>query len=449
MWIAAPARGIESSGSLQQLSAPYGATTLAAAGVLGLAALVVACGVAVGVRRTQAAGRLDVFHPLIFPTAYVGIACLAPTAWIWLGGGDLGYIQARYMSERTPLMMALSAIGFVLGSMVPFARRHAAQIRDDPKFFGIAGRLLLLLPLILAFRDVLGRAVQSRGQGQDVFTISDSINAAGLIVAPAAVGMILVSRYKRNLRLLGASDTIMIGLLISMLGLNGRRGASIAIVLIILVMVTRRSGTTKYAALGLAGAALFSIAVVVYRTLVAGGSTALSLIAMPLRDLGSVAFTTGATDLALREGGHFGGSTILAGLLRQLPSPIANRLFGPPLDTGAQVFRHITGRTSGSQGYGFSLPAEGVLNFGLIGPFFTSLVAGALLAWLYCLFDVRSSRAIELLYPIAVGTLPFAWRSDTLGAVKGVLYPAVIFWMAIAFSRVVSTRDLKALLAHR
>jgi hypothetical protein len=113
---------------------------------------------------------------------------------------------------------------------------------------------------------------------------------------------------------------------------------------------------------------------------------------------------------------------------------IADPILGPPYDTGSYVFRTLSGLANQNMGYGFAIPAEGYLNFGAVGAFLLPMVAGAVLAWLYSHFSPDGTRAINLVYAVAVGTLLFAWRSDVLGAVKGVLYPAIIIWAVIVFA---------------
>ncbi|MGG5257451.1 O-antigen polysaccharide polymerase Wzy [Phycicoccus avicenniae] len=406
---------------------------------LTVAALVAVGAAVVGVQRTRRAGRVDLFHPLLFPTAYIAVATLAPVAWIWSGQGDLGFVTRDAMSERTPLLMALAVLGFTLGAAVPFRplRRRGKPL--DPGLLLLTGRALLLVALALAARDYLAGAVITRSLGQDVYSSADVVTTIGFMAAPAAATMIFTARYQSGRHPIGA-DVLPLLALIGLLGLNGRRGAALSVVVIGLVFITRRAvGTWKVAA-GMGATAVFAYAVVIYRTAQLGGVTALPTLAVPLRDLGSVAFTTGMTDLSVTyPQSTTGGSTIVAGLLRQLPSPIAVRLFGAPDDTGTFVFRNVTGLTASNQGYGFSIPAEGLLNFGVVGVLVLSLVAGIAVAWLYGRFDPTSSRTVGLLYPLAIGTLPFAWRSDTLGAVKGVFYPAVALALVLIVARSIAS----------
>lgn len=408
-----------------------------------LAGALAAAGAVIGIRRTRNAGRFDLFHPLLFPSLYVAVACLAPALWLYGAGRELGYISPRLMATNTPILMALAAAGFTLGCMVKVKSTGSSGKPIDPRVLGMAGRLLLAVPLLLAARDLAAGIVTSRGQGQSSFNFIDVLNAAGMIAAPAGVAMILASRHQLERRLLSLFDGAMILTLIVLLGLNGRRGAAVGVMVVLLFFATRRRGMNVRAILGFVAMAVFAYAVVVFRTTATGGRTTLSTVGVLLRDLGSVAFTTGATALALEPGQALHGSSILAGLLRQLPSPVANSILGTPDDTGAYVFRSMTGLGNNSTGYGFSIPAEGVLNFGTVGAFAVPFVAGLLLTWMYARFDALGSRALALIYPVAVGTIPFAWRSDTLGAVKGVFYPALILFMTIVFARTAATANAR------
>ena len=129
------------------------------------------------------------------------------------------------------------------------------------------------------------------------------------------------------------------------------------------------------------------------------------------------------------------GSTYLAGLERRLPSPIANRLFGTPDDTGAYVFRKILGFADPNVGFGFSLPSEGYLNFGFIGSFASALLLGVVLGFAFMRQVAPPRRALHLLYPMLVSTLPLAVRSDALGQIKWILYPSLIVAVILALSR--------------
>jgi hypothetical protein len=269
--------------------------------VLLAAVALAVVGVIIGIRRMP--GRVDLFHPLIFPTIYVVVASLGPALWIWGRGEDLGIVRVSPMSSQTPLLMALATVGFTVGAGLPFARRQVKERHLDSQIFGIAGRLLLLLPLFLAARGYLTGAVISRGEGQSVFTVDSTINAIGFITGPAAVTLILVSRYQAGKKLLGKMDAVLIVGLVGFLGLDGDRGSATAVMVLILLFATRRKKTNLRAVVGMLAVAAFAYTVEIYRTLQKGEVTGLSAPAVMLQDLGSAVFTTGSRRrYSLREG---------------------------------------------------------------------------------------------------------------------------------------------------
>lgn len=402
--------------------------------ILVAAAALAASGAVAGVHRSRAAGQFDPFHPLLFPSLYVAFACLAPTLWVWGLNRPLGFVSKSLMSPETPAIMALSVAGFVIGAAIPFARRVAKKVERNSRVLARTGHVLLAASLLLNIRDYLSGAVLNRGLGQNTVTLAGSIGVLGFLVGCAAIALMLTARLQQGKSLLGRAEWTAVLALIGFLGLSGKRANALAIMITILVYLTRKKGANFRAIVGLAATALFASIVLSYRTAANNTIDSLGAVAALLRDLGSIPFTTGVTAQAIGHS-YLGGSTIIAGLLRQIPSPIANNLFGQPADTGAFQFRTISGMGNDSLGYGFSLPAEGYLNFGLVGAFALMLVVGAALAWFYARFDTDGTKATQFVYVIFVASLPFALRSDVLGLVKGVLYPSIIFAGTLLLAR--------------
>ena len=398
--------------------------------IAGLIAFFAVCRCLARLRRNQ---RVDLFHPLIFPTAYVAIATLGPALWIYGKRSNLGYITSDQLSERTALLLALAVIGFVIGAAVPFERRAQVVSAIDRATLTQIGRVLLLFPLTMALIDLSQNTVLTRGQNQAEITAADSLGSGALIVAPAAVLLILSGRMRKP-RLIGAVDWALIGTTVIVSGLNGRRAGAIAIMLVVIMFVAARGFAGIRLALGLGTVVVFTNTILEYRTTAVGEVVELSFVESALRDLGSVAFTTGLTDRL--QTSHLYGATLIDSLIRQLPSPIAIPLFGPPTGTGNVRFRDLAGSNS-DNGYGFSVPAEGVMNFGILGAFILPFVVGLTLAWLYARSDLTGARPIGWVYSIAVAALPFSWRSDMLGTVKGLLYPFILFTLAVILSRTV------------
>lgn len=417
--------------------------------LLATVVFVVICILSGVLRSRRRGGRVDPFDPLILPTAYVAVTCLAPVFWMWSTDSDLGYVQKSMMSSQTPALMALAVVGFALGAAVPFGRREISSESVDVGTLAIAGRVLLCFPLLLAANGVLNHAVVSRGSGQNVVVLRDSIFVLGVLVATAAVVILLAANERKGGGLLTKGEWVLVLSLLLLLGLNGSRGGALGVMITVLLFASRRGVTSIRVVFGGLAMVAFAYIVVTYRSRSVGETADNGLVQTVLSDLGSVAFTTGVTAQDIGRAGYLGGSTIIAAAERQLPGPLANSLFGQPSDTGAFQFRAISGYTNPSNGYGFSLPAEGVMNFGTVGAFMVPFVAGVVLAWLYAGFSPSVMKARSLAYAIAVGTVPFALRSDVLGAVKGVLYPTIMVFAVFALAKSMRSRAPAELLDVR
>ncbi|NYF97393.1 O-antigen polysaccharide polymerase Wzy [Janibacter cremeus] len=419
-------------------------STQTAAFIIGTLATVVA--VRVGLRRTLPG---DLFHPLVFPTLYVSVACLGPAAWLYFRNDSLGYINSSQLGTRYPVLMTVAVLGFIFGSAIRFQppknfQRHQGRgLAVDSRTLITVGRIAILLPLAMAVLDLSNGLVLTRGQDQATYTVSDSIGVAAFLLTPAALTLILVGRTKLERRsLLSLWDWTVVATLVTALALSGRRGAALSAFLLILMLMAYRKKAKLRIVIGLGAVLAFAHSVVQYRIEAVGGTVKLSPAEVLLRDLGSVVFTTGTTDSILSESDDYRhGASLLAAAIRLIPSPVAIRLIGPPSNTGALQFRDLLSGTRADQGYGYSIPAEGVLNFGVLGLFTLCLGCGALLAWLYARFDLTGNHAINWIYLTAIATLPFAWRSDALGAVKGVLYPLVIMAVVATVARASMQRD--------
>jgi hypothetical protein len=409
----------------------YAIPLLVMAGVLACIAVLV------GAHRSYTRdGRIAPFEPLVFPTAYVAVTCLAPAFWLWETGGHLGIAKRSTLSPQTPALMALAVIGFIMGAMLTFRPRVYPIEVLNSRYLAVSGRILLLLPMALAAEGVVSGSVLRRGAAQNVVTIGDSIQTLGVLLTSAAVVLLLVAHQHDGASLLGRTDWFLILTSLALLGLTGSRGSSLTIMLLLLIFSAPKRGGNVRAFLGGVVMTTFAYVVVSYRTAAVGENTDLGFVGTLLSDLGSVFYTTGVTAAQLGPNGYLGGSTIVAAAIRQLPGPFVIALLGQPSDSGAFEFRRIAGITTDSNGFGFSLPAEGVMNFGTIGALLVPFIVGASLAWLYARFDRAGARGRQFAYAIAVGSLPFAFRSDVLGAIKGTLYPFLVVSVVLVAAKV-------------
>ena len=75
------------------------------------------------------------------------------------------------------------------------------------------------------------------------------------------------------------------------------------------------------------------------------------------------------------------------------------------------------------------------MNFGLLGAVSLCGLMGLLLSFAYSRRASGWQRTAFYWYPVLIANLPFAMRSDLLGAIKISLYPVIIIAVALALSR--------------
>ena len=139
------------------------------------------------------------------------------------------------------------------------------------------------------------------------------------------------------------------------------------------------------------------------------------------------------------------GSTFVGSLFYLLPGQIASRLFGPPGEVlAAGKFREIVGLSNPNHGVGYSLPAEGYLNFGIVGLVGVCIAYGLLLAVAYRKSDLVSGRVVGIAYLLLLAGLPMDLRAHSLGLMKGVAYSAILFAIGVFFARRLGYGDTRA-----
>lgn len=401
--------------------------------------------VVVGLRRSRAArGYTDPFHPLVFPLGYVAFSFLAPVWFAIILDRPVGALaRAVALAPGTAGLLILGIAGFALGALVPF-RGSRQEEGQHTRAFGLtvlgAGRLLILLPLALMARAALTGAVTRRGADQVDVSILDTLNALLAPVTLTAVTLLLVGhRLLRRPGLLPLVDWALVGAAGFLSAAIGERGDAIALVLLFAVVLTLRRASMRPFLVAVGLIVVVAVTVLNYRAGAVGTTiTDRTVTDILLGDMAVAGFTTGATAAVVPEYYEYaGGSTLAAALVRQVPSVVALPLFGPPDDVGARYFRDIINLSDANSGVGFSLPAEGYLNFGPLGVFGLCGLVGLLFAWAYPRLDLANGRASGLLYPVLVATLPFGLRSDALGSIKSVLYPLVIAGVVMVIARTV------------
>ncbi len=412
---------------------------------LGIAAVVAAWSVALGcLPQWRAAGHVDLMGPTAFPLLYVAVSTLAPAWMILVHGQALMGFRPELYGTRSASLLGLSVVAFSVGVQL-WARKQpvpsGARRLNRPELsvsasrnLHLLGRGLVLLLILVAAATVLNGGVRSRALAQSTYQVTDSINAAALIAAVPAVILIMTTRAASS-----SGPALDVGLIAALIGFSaasGGRTTSLEILVTVTFFLTRHRNSTRRAVIGVGVMLLFSVAVLIYRQHEMGseGSSALTSVAT---DLSPVSYTVGLVDARVPSTVDYQyGATYADALLHQLPSVLTQPLFGAATHSGSQLFRHqILQQTDANSGYGFSLPAEAYLNFGSPGVIVVPLILGLLVAWTYRWVDARSVRPSACAYIVTIATLPLAYRSDSLGAIKGVLYPLIFFWLLGALLR--------------
>lgn len=406
---------------------------------LGMATAAAAVVVTVGLAWSrQVLGRVDLFFPLVFPVLYVAVAFLAPLWVVTVTGERLGPLTPSIADERTGGLMILGLTGFVAGCLFgrPGVRRAGSPLAVDVGVLRIAGRGLLLLAGVLGVLAWAGGAVRTRGLDQVAYGTDDVLRVTLDLASLTGVLLVLAASAYRSRALLAPVDIVLVLVVLVAQGASGRRGASVAVLLCILLVFASRRGRSVRAALGLVAVAAFAVVVLTYRNAATGKPAPTSAVRAVLSDLAAITYTTGATaSLVPDVAPHAQGSTMVAAVLRLLPSPIINPLIGPATDTGSRRFRSLASISNPDLGVGYSITADGYLNFGAAGLLMLCVALGFALSWAYARFDLLNGRATGLLYAILLASLPILVRSDTLGFLKRWIYPAAIVWGVLVVSR--------------
>lgn len=431
-----------------------------------------------GVRRSSALlGRLDPFHPLVFPLGYVLVSFLAPAWATFVADHAVGSLSRKTsLATDTPLLLCLGVAGFATGAAIAFPTPHRPALSNGPPADGQApvasaprpakraarraasieeegrsqrrvlgrtmltfGRFLAGAALILVVYQMTRGGVLVRGLDQTQYSLSDSVAVLTKLLPLAAVALVCAgSAVLEYRKVLARIDALLFLLVILGVGILGSRNTAIAVLLMILFNYTRRAAKVRWGVIivGFFAAVLLVLVVLDYRNSVRGIQTDKAWWATLLGDLAPAAFSVGAVAAAVPSTMPYAmGSTMIAALVRQLPGPIAVALFGEPTQTGSRIFRDIAGITNVNAGVGFSIPAEGYLNFGLFGLIAVCFLLGLGLALFYARNDLSSGKVSGMIYIVLIGVLPMALRSDFLGAIKLVLYPALLMSLAVLVGR--------------
>lgn len=410
-----------------------------------LGAIISAIGITVGIRRSRLdLGYVDFFHPLVFPLGYSAVSLIAP-AWVFfVDRRQIGLFNASAMSPSTPWILLLAILGITLGlaRRSPNLRQSVRAVPVEPRFVLHTGRGTVVALSALALSGLASNAVATRGVDQLSAGGGAFLASLATVATPLALLFVLTATRQRTDKLVTAGDALLLVTLTIAIALTGERGTALTALIILLYAASRKAFKLRSYLGAFAGMLTLAVVILDYRIAAQGAGVRASAADALLRDWSVGTYTTGITADVAAESGHFyWGATYLTAVMRQLPSPIANTLLGSPDDTGTLLFRQMIGFHNPDHGLGYSIPAEGYLNFGAIGTFVAMLLFGSLVAWAYSVREWPVQRTRALLFPLLVSTFPVLLRSDTLGGVKMILYPMLGGALILAISRTIRSQQ--------
>ena len=204
---------------------------LVAAGCIGL----LAAGIVV--RRMRTTGSFDAFHPLLFPSIYVGVSFLLPS-WLVLGRSqEIGLLELSTLPVGAGFSLAAGYVGLVLG--MALGLRVAPKRPSQPAEAGVrlgaksvANGYLGLATILELWRLSTG-SVADRGRGQDVYTLGDSVVAGtGIVVLAAYALLVFGAQPGIGLwRSYSRFQWLFAGLPVALSLLNGGRAAAVSVLL--------------------------------------------------------------------------------------------------------------------------------------------------------------------------------------------------------------------------
>ncbi|MEO5919635.1 MAG: O-antigen polysaccharide polymerase Wzy [Pseudolysinimonas sp.] len=394
-------------------------------------------------------------RPSAFPLLYIFYAFVVPQLYMVATGNGIASIARSTLSPVTVSVMCgftLSALlggAFVhavsrpealppsAGALSPESRLTALRQRS---VLTVAGRAGLAVALAIRIVQIVtqGTVFDSvYGSNQLDFTAVTSLAVIGDVLIPVSALMVMHANVARGRFPLSRLDGVLLAsvLIVSVVFLGSRAEAIPPA--IIFVYYFGRSGRRirwVWLILGAVVVAMAFVAVSQFRSVQTGPGypiveELLRQTATPQR------LTYNVTTLVPSEHSFFYGSTYLVALEYMLPGPLSRALFGAIPATGTFVYRDLIHFDDPNQGFGFAMPTEAYLNFGLVGTAVVGAAVGALLVMTWRSAHVaspRSTRFAPFVYPLLVSAIPYAMRSDLLAQLKNTVYPLALVFVLLA-----------------
>jgi len=411
----------------------------------------VTIGGSVGVCVLGRMARRDWFHPFLFPFGYVALTLLAPLTYLVIGHQSIGVLAPSEGSLGLTAAFTLTLAGLASGTGLGMAVTSSLQTRRmqrrvDNSNLLFLGRLALAVTIPLRLYEIATHIGQPYGQGSAVdFGPDKALAAASVMLLLVGVILVVVANTQLRDTIATRSDFGLFALVAVPTLLSGSRGDLVAPVVFALW-----AHNTYVRRIHLGTGFVVAVVIVFLFQGVSGSRSGAAFyegpqqaVARTLSTIGVPAFTTARTiEHVPTDQPFLHGTTYLSAIERQLPSFVATPLLGPPTDTGTFVFRRVIHFNSPNAGFAYSLPAEGYLNWGFLGVFGVAALGGVLLGYSYKKQGSPPTRALHLLYPVIVASLPGSLRSDAVAQIKLVFYPMVILATAYAIARIADARDV-------
>ena len=356
------------------------------------------------------------FHPLSLPFATLTVMSLGAPLWVYFTHQAVGLLYDTGYQPPTAstlgvavsvtacMALTLVVVGYLIGvgaALVLITQTKPAVVDQRSPMFRYqdmrrAGFTLMAVAAVSQLAVAVLARGTTYGANQLQYGLPSILGAAA--ATTLLVGLILVTltashttKLKSLRSLLRGWEWATLSLYILAVALTGNRAGLIApTVYIAWVYSTQvRVVALKWIVAGLLLALITGTVISNYRQNndLSPGSPSV-VIQNAVGDVSSSAWLTQQTVIHVPSTeGYLHGSTYLAAVESQLPSPLA-RAVGAPTRTASAVFRNIIGFYDPNQGFAESYPSEAYLNFGLAG----CLGAGLFLAGTSCSASVASAH---------------------------------------------------------
>jgi len=403
----------------------------------------------------------SLLHPRVGPLAYLIYALLLPPAYMAVTGNGIGSISHDTLTPMTTLVMCLTVLSFLVGTYLHNLFRQPRQEdsghlgrtarppvlgNDNPRTLVQFGRLLLVLSILAKIYQVrAGGSVFSSAYGADQtsFDATSSIGVFGESLVGVGSLAIMYGNSRDSRGPLRGWDFLLIGGVLSIsLLLLGSRGEALAPIILYVWFRARMGRKIRRALLVVGAVGLTGVLMLVWQVRSVTSAAGDYPLAQQIlwQTSSPQLLTANVTSLVPSTVGFYNGGTYLSALKYFAPGPISRALFGAPTGTGAGAYRDLIQFSDPNQGFGFALPTEAYLNFGLVGVVVVGVLLGLLFqaTFTWAVDSSLTFRVSSFVYPLLVSYLPYGLRTDALGQIKSIVYPILIVAIGLLLARSVS-----------